>query len=260
MTADLGLASRALVRNPTATLVIVVTLAVAIAVSTIIATTVDGIWHSIPVADADRLIFVSSTDPRPGEARAGMAGDLAITGVSIPDLVDWIEGSTSVEEFGGFQYSTATLTGLGAPERASLVRSTANLPSMWGIRVALGRGFRPEDGRIGAPRVAILSDRYWRERFAARPDVIGTSVVLDGVPHTIAGIMPYAAGRGIFVTSDIWVPLALDAAREARDTRVPRVSIQTSPSGTSNAVPAAHMAALKGAREPFGDQLRAASG
>ena len=225
-------ALRALLRNPTSTFVIVATLTVAIAVSTMIATTVDGIWHSIPVADADRLIFVSSTDPRPGEARAGMAGDLAITGVSIPDLVDWMEGSTTVEEFGGFQYSTATMTGLDTPERASLVRSTANLLSMWGIRVALGRGFRPEDGPIGAPRVAILSDRYWRERFAARPGVIGTSVFLDGVPHTIVGVMPYAAGRGIFITSDIWVPQALDAAREARDARVLYVNARMKPGVT----------------------------
>ena len=81
------------------------TLAVAIGVSTIIGSTVDSVWHALPVADTDRLIFVSSTDPRPGEARAGMAGDVAITGTSIPDLVDWMARSTTVDDFAAFQYA-----------------------------------------------------------------------------------------------------------------------------------------------------------
>ena len=123
---DLRFATRALLRNPTATCVIVLTLAVAIGVSTVIASTVDSVWHALPVASTDRLIFVSSTDPRPGEARAGMAGDVAITGTSIPDLVDWMARSTTVDDFAAFQYGTATLTGLDAPERASLVRSACS--------------------------------------------------------------------------------------------------------------------------------------
>ena len=168
---DLRLALRSLWRNPAPTSVIVFTLAVAIGVSTIIASTVDGVWHAMPVADTTRLIFVSSTDPRPSEARAGMAGDRAITGTSVPDLVDWMARSTTIDEFAAFQYATATLTGLDAPERASLIRATVNLPDQWGISPALGRGFRPEDGQAGAARVAILTDRYWRERFAGRPEL-----------------------------------------------------------------------------------------
>ena len=210
---DLRLALRALRRNATPTLVIVATLAVAIGVSTIIASTVDSVWHAMPVADAESLVFVSSTDPRPGEARAGTVGDVAMTGASIPDLVDWMAQSTTLEEFAAFQYGTATLTGLDAPERAPLLRSTVNLPALWGIPVEIGRGFRPEDGAIGAPRVALLTNRYWRERFSSRPGIIGTSIFLDGVPHTIVGVMPASAGRGIFVETNIWVPQELDATR-----------------------------------------------
>ena len=221
---NVRLALRALLRHPAPTFVIVLTLAVAIGVSTIIGSTVDSVWHALPVANTDRLIFVSSTDPRPSEARAGMAGNLAITGTSMPDLVDWMARSTTVEDFAAFQYGTATLTGLDAPERARLVRATTNLPDQWGLSPAIGRGFRLDDGQIGAARVAILTDRYWRERFAARPDIADTSIVLDGVPHTIVGVMPASAGRGIFVDTDIWVPKELDAARAARDARTLFVS------------------------------------
>jgi predicted permease len=232
MIAHLRLAQRALLRTPAPTVVIVLTLAVAIGVSTIIASTVDSVWHALPIADTSRLIFVSSTDPRPGEARAGMAGDVAITGTSVPDLVDWMARSTTVEQFAAFQYATATLTGPAAPERASVLRATALLPTMWGIAPAVGRGFQPEDGRIGAARVAMLTDRYWRERFAARPDVVGTSIFLDGVSHTIVGVMPASAGRGIFVETDMWVPLELDARRAARDARTLFVSARLKPGTT----------------------------
>ena len=229
---NLRLATRTLWRNPAPTSVIALTLAVAIAVSTIIASTVDSVWHALPVADTARLIFVSSTDPRPGEARAGMVGDVAITGTSIPDLLDWMARSTTVDDFAAFQYATITLTGLDAPERASIVRSTANLPAQWQIPVAIGRSFRPDDGRIGAPRVALLTDRYWRERFGARPDVIGTNVFLDGVPHTLVGVVSASAGRGIFVDTDMWVTQELDASRTARDARTLFVSARLKPGAT----------------------------
>jgi putative ABC transport system permease protein len=228
----LRFATRALLRNPTATCVIVLTLAVAVGVSTIIASTVDSVWHALPVANTDRLVFVSSTDPRPGEARAGMAGDVAITGTSIPDLVDWTARSSTVDDFAAFQYATVTMTGLDAPERASVIRATANLPAQWQIQVAIGRSFRPDDSRIGAARVALLTDRYWRERFASRPDIIGTSVFLDGVPHTLVGVVAASAGRGIFVDTDLWLPQELDAARVSRDARTLFVSARLKPGAT----------------------------
>jgi predicted permease len=158
-----------------------------------------------------------------------MAGDVAITGTSIPDLVDWTARSTTVDDFAAFQYATATLTGVGAPERASVIRATANLPAQWQIPVTTGRSFRPDDGRVGAPRVALLTERYWRERFAAKPDIIGTSVVLDGVPHTLVGVVSASAGRGIFIETDMWLPQDLDAARASRDARTLFVSARLRP-------------------------------
>ena len=122
----LRLALRPLWRNPGPTCVIVLTLAIAIGVSTIIASTVDSVWHALPVADTGRLVFVSSTDPRPGEARAGMVGDVAITGTSVPDLVDWTARSTTVEDFAalGIQvvYRTRGIV-LGRPPNLAPVRA-----------------------------------------------------------------------------------------------------------------------------------------
>jgi putative ABC transport system permease protein len=236
-------ALRTLLRNPAPTTIVVLTLAVAIGASTIIASTVDSVWHAIPVDDAERLVFVSSTDPRPGEARAGMAGDVAITGMSMPDFVDFSTRSTTLEEFAAFRYATASLSGLGAPERVSLLRATANLPTLWRLPVELGRGFRAEDGAIGAAAVAVLSHQYWQERFSSAPDVLGRSVLLDGVEHTIVGVLPHGTGRGIFIDTQMWVPEPLDSARSARDDRTLFASARLTPGATPEQA-AAEMSAI----------------
>ena len=212
-------AFRTLIKSPGPTLIVTTTLAIAIAATTIIASTIDGVWHAIPVTSTERLVFVASTDPRPSQAQSGMSGNLAMTGTSVPDLADWTDQTTTIEQFGAFRYGTATLTGRQAPARVSLVRSTADMFSMWGIAPSLGRVFRGEDGRIGATPVVLLSHRYWEEEFASDPTVVEQSVLLDGVAHSIVGVLPPSIRTGIFVDTDLFVALPLDAARTVRDER-----------------------------------------
>src|SRR5262245_39070782 len=100
---------RTLRKAPGPSLVVMMTLAVAIAATTIIASTIDSVWHAIPAQRTERLVFVASTDPRPSQAQSGMTGNLAMTGTSIPDLVDWTDQATTVEAFMAFRYGTATL-------------------------------------------------------------------------------------------------------------------------------------------------------
>jgi predicted permease len=194
-------------------------LAIAIAATTIIASTIDGVWHAIPATNTDRLVFVASTDPRPSQAQSGMSGNLAMTGTSVPDLADWTSQSTTIERFGAFRYGMATLTGRQAPARVSIVRATADMFSLWGISPSLGRVFRGDDGRIGAPPVVLLSHRYWQDEFASDPSVVEQTVLLDGIAHSIVGVLPPSIRTGIFVDTDLFVALPLDAARTARDER-----------------------------------------
>ena len=57
------------------------------------------------------------------------------------------------------------------------------------VHPALGRDFRPEEGRPGGGNVAILSDRLWVSRFQADPGVLGTSILIDGDACTIVGVL-----------------------------------------------------------------------
>lgn len=216
---DLRSALRRLSKTPGPTLVVLLALAVAIGATTIISSAIDTVWHAIPAATTDRLVFVSSTDPRPSQAQAGMSGNLAMTGTSVPDLVDWTMRAGTVDQFVAFRYDTATMTGRGVPARVSLVRTTANLFSVWGITAAKGRVFEDDDGRIGAEPTVLLSDRYWQDQFASDEAAIGSRMLLNGTAHTIVGILPRSVGRGIFVDTDLFVVHPLDAARTARDER-----------------------------------------
>jgi putative ABC transport system permease protein len=212
-------ALRTLRKTPGPCIVVMMTLAIAIAATTIIASTIDSVWRAIPAHDTERLVFVASTDPRPSQAQSGMAGSLAMTGTSIPDLVDWTAQATTVERFVAFRYGTATLTGRETPVRVSLVRTTAEMFSVWGILPVLGRVFGSEDGKVAATPVVLLSHRYWQEQFSSDAAVIGTSVLLDGSPHTIVGVLPAETRVGIFADTELFVALPLDATRAVRDER-----------------------------------------
>ena len=212
-------AFRTLRKTPGPSFVVMTTLAIAIAATTIIASTIDSVWHAIPATNTERLVFVASTDPRPSQAQSGMIGNLAMTGTSVPDLVDWTMQATTVEQFIAFEYGTATVTGREAPLRVSIVRSTAEMFSVWGVPPALGRVFGSDDGRIGAAPVALLSHRYWQEQFSSNASVIGTRLVLDGSPHTIVGVLPRETRVGIFGDAELFVAKPLHSARAARDER-----------------------------------------
>jgi len=217
--ANLRQALRFVTRQPGSAAVVIVTLAVSIGATTIIVSLLEFLLHAIPAADSSRLAFVSSTDPRPSQAQSGMDGAVALSGTSVPDLVDWSSRVRTIDEFIAYRYDSATLRQNGVPERVRIIRTTANLPAAFGLRPTVGRVFRADEARPGAPRVVLLSDRFWRQRFDANPSVVGTSLLLDGVPHGVTGVLPAAASRGIFVDIALFVATPLDAARSARDDR-----------------------------------------
>ncbi len=97
--------------------------------------------------------------------------------------------------------------------RGALV--TANYFRVLGAPISAGRGFREEEERRGAARVAILSDGFWRREFGGRPDVIGRQVTLGGLPYTIVG----AGAQGLAVPQavDIWATLPTDTTMGRRN-------------------------------------------
>ncbi len=103
-------------------------------------------------------------------------------------------------------FNLASPRNLFEPQRVDACLCSHSLFSTLGISPLLGRGFRPDEDRTGAPRVAVISYNLWQRRFGGSPDVIHKQIRLDGENSEIVGVMP----RGFafpYRTVDIWVPL-----------------------------------------------------
>ncbi|RPI48266.1 MAG: FtsX-like permease family protein, partial [Acidobacteria bacterium] len=216
---DLKLALRAFTRAPGTSSLVVITLAVAIAVATIAASTIDMVWHFIPAVRTDRLVFVASTDPRPELSQAGMADGLARTGVSIPDLADWTARTSTFDTFAAFTFQSAVVTGPDVPARVFAVQATHNLLEVWGIRPQAGRTFAADEALAGRNGVVVVSHTFWQRQLAGADAALGQTLTIDGRPHTIVGVLPSSAGTGIFRTVDVMTPIVLDRERARRDDR-----------------------------------------
>jgi predicted permease len=200
-------------------MVVVLTLAVAIAATAVIYSAIDTVWHFIPIVKRGGLVYVATTDTRAVGSDAGGRSVVYSTPSSVPDLADWSARSSAFEEFAGFEMDTANLTGIDVPIRVSALRVTANLPALWGFTPTLGRTFRPEEGQAGATRATLLSQGFWQRQFSSNAGILGQSLLLDGVPHTVVGVLPQVAGTGLFKDVDVFVPLVLDPLRTGRDQR-----------------------------------------
>src|SRR5262249_5734089 len=162
---------------------------------------------SVPVRRLGALVYISET--RPGKEFGQMAA-------SYPNFEDWKQSNHSFEDIAGFNGTNFTVTGLGLPFRISAVRVTTNFLSVLKVRPQLGRDFQKEEEPLENSRVVIITDGFWHRFFGVRSDVVGETIRLGGVPHTIVGVLPENF-RFIFGgTSDLIVPLAPTADQRTR--------------------------------------------
>src|SRR4030095_14116522 len=112
----------------------------------------------------------------------------------------------------------------GATEQFDGLYLSANSFSLIGVRPLLGRDFRTEDDRPGAPPVVMLSERVWRTRFAGQRSLIGLRIRVNGMPATVIGVMP--PGFAFPNEVAVWQPLsaALAAQPEARSRPAPNAA------------------------------------
>ena len=154
----------------------------------------------------ERLGWIFSIDSRHGNDRAAL---------SLPDYLDLRERTRAFASLGARGRTTLTLTGRGQASRLAAWQVTANLLDIWGMKVAIGRGFRDGEDLPGAPRVVVISNRLWQTTLAGDPSVIGSSLTLDGVAHTVVGVFePRLDGVfANFASTALCIPFDLAAAR-----------------------------------------------
>src|SRR5215510_7954621 len=173
---------RMLLKNPGFTIVAGLALALGIGANSAIFSIVNAILlKPLPLDDLDRIVTLWEKVPIQGVER---------NEASVANYLDWRAQSNSFENLAIYTWWSANLGGIEPPERVRGFQVSPNLLDTVGIKVALGRNFRPDEDQPGKDNVAILTHGLWQRRFGGDPKVVGRTVNINGVARTIIGVMP----------------------------------------------------------------------
>jgi putative ABC transport system permease protein len=220
---DLHLAFRGLRRRPGFAAAVVATLALGIGGNVALFSVVDGVLlRPLPYPDPDRVVIAWENDRLRGTDREG---------ASAPDYLDLVEQSRSFETMAARTRQNRTLGTAAEPVHVSSARVTSTYFPLLGVRAVLGRTFDAADEQPGVQPVLVLTEGLWRERFAAEPAVVGRSVLLDGTPATVVGVVPdRATVPGL--DEEMFEPLAFGANERNRGMHNFRVFARLKPEAT----------------------------
>jgi len=166
------------------------------------------------------------------------------------DIRYYAEHTKTLKSLARFGFQRASVATPNGSYIVPTIPTSTNYFETAGIRPVKGRGFRPDEGRLGAPLVAVISDRVWQEYYAAADDVIGAPIAINGQPGTIIGVAPPRfSGLALSETSDVWIP---GGARRPIDDNNEMAMIGRLADGASIAQVGAEFATMQ-------SQLRAAS-
>lgn len=200
---DLRQAVRVMRAQPGFAAAAIVMLALGIGSTTAIFSVVKAVLiNPLPYANADALVRLSHN----------------IGGIDQPYFNDAIyltyaESSQAFESVGVWspEGTGVTITGRGDPEEARALSASPGLFTTLGVQPAIGRWFSVEEGSPGSARTVMLGAGYWRRRFGGDPNVVGQSIVINGQPHQIVGVMPARFTFG--GEFDVMLPLRINPAR-----------------------------------------------
>jgi len=179
---NLRYGARFMRHNPGFTAVIVVTLALGIGENTAIFSVVySALLRPLPYRQPGELLFLGeSRDEHP-------IIDGAAT--SYPDFLDWKRTAKSFQSIAAYGGDGFTVEAGGNEPKLSLAtRITPNFFATLGVAPVMGRDFLEKEDDPNGPHVAILSDAFWRNEMHANPNVVGTSIRLDGKAVTVVGV------------------------------------------------------------------------
>jgi hypothetical protein len=206
---EMRLAARRLIREPTFTIVVVLTLALGIGAATTIFSVVHGVLlQPLPYRDASRVVTLwqwnqpKGIDEEPSPA----------------NFLDWRDRVRTLDLAAAEPFGV-DLTGSGDRVRLDTWRVSERFFDVLGVAPALGRTFLPEEHQSGRHYVALLSDRLWRTRYGSDPAIVGRTITLDGKAVLVAGVLP--ARVDYPGNKDIWIPRVFSD----RDRQAPRADL-----------------------------------
>jgi len=196
---DFRQAWRGLVRTPVIALVAVLALALGIGVNTSTFTMVNAaVLHPMKYPHLERMMTLWESIPK---QRTEMDA------IAPANFFDWREQAHSFENMAAYQSWNVNLTGVDDPERLQGCLATPDFFAVLGLPPISGRTFSSQEAEPGRDNVVVISHNFWRRRLASAPDIVGSSISLNGRSHTVLGIMPDDFDYPL--ATDVWAPLAL---------------------------------------------------
>src|SRR6266705_1401972 len=194
MIADLRFAVRQLFKSPGFTFLALLTLALGIGLNTAIFTLINDLFlRGLPFKEPGRVVHMYSN------ARQRNLLELA---VSVPRFQHFRASQKIFDGFEGENIIPFTLTGLGDAVQLFGGKVTSNYFDVLGVRPIRGRNFLPQEEDTAD--VAMVTENFWQKRMGGDANVIGRSITLDGVPHTIVGVLPNLPFSWTGPNAEVW--------------------------------------------------------
>ncbi|HEX5048128.1 MAG TPA: ABC transporter permease [Gammaproteobacteria bacterium] len=203
---DLRYALRTLRSTPGFAAMAIATIALSIGANTAMFSFLNGVLlQPLPYPNPERVMLVLEKRP-----------DGGTNGISTLNYLDWARQQTVFQYLAAQTGWGATYTGGDEPVRLTGGQVTVQYFDITGAQLLLGRKFLPGEDEVGNNHVVLLSNGLWQTRFGGDPAIVGKSIVLDGEPHTVVGVL---AGGGTFDRQprQIWRPLAFQPENMTRD-------------------------------------------
>jgi putative ABC transport system permease protein len=222
---DIRYGARKLLQARAFTVAVIVILALGIGVNTAIFSAVDAtLLRPLPFRDSERLALLERVaiptrmrgmPPEAPEKRS-------------PDIHDVLAMKDVVTGLGAYAPGGLNLTGSGDPTRVRIAMATPSLFPLLGATPAMGRTFVDAEGKAGGANVVLLSHTLWQRQFGGDAAIVGKTIALNGISHTVVGVMPsaFAFPSG----TELWIPLGVPftwegASREAIRAYLPSTRI-----------------------------------
>ena len=206
---DLRYGIRSFLKRPGFLVIALSTLTIGIGATTAMFTLVNSLLlRPLQFPEPERIVRFQGVNPRQGITESNM---------SVPDIVDWQTQSQSFEQIAAFVSGGVFLSTGDETERVRGTGVSGEFFPLFKTNPLNGRTLQNGDMQEGNEPVAVISHALWQRRFGGAADTVNSKIMLGGKPATIVGIMP--AGFTYPHDSEVWVPLPLKPAGEARDNR-----------------------------------------
>jgi len=226
--------ARTLWREPGFALAAVATLALGIGANTAIFSVVNAVLlEPLPWSQPDRRVMIWSRWE-----------GFDKTWLSEAELLDYRREVPSLTRVAAWYSTQANVTGDGPPVRIGVGLITPNAFETLGSAPALGRGFADDDAVEGADAVVVLGHGFWQRRYGGDPDVAGRTLVVNGTPRRILGVMPPGFrlptdfGEDTDAPTELWAPLVIDNASPSRGSHGLYGAAELAPGATADSATA----------------------